>query len=223
MSVREMVRVVCKDDLRAPGVDDVELKAAADSVGERRARRRKRSAAKDTAQVVKEEHEHEKLVSLEASPDTDAEGKEQTVPPLAPIDEDDADLSQYCSSPSTAADPTLAPKNGRAGQLTQEREASKARHAHRDEEFLGDFDPHSDWLPPNTTSHDYTPEFCLKLERRYRRNCGLGRPVWYGADTAGTCQVFLKQYRYSTDSLYLKVPCSRMKRRQGMLRIYLLR
>ena len=49
MSVREMVRVVCKDDLRAPGVDDVELKAAADSVGERRRRRRKRSVAKDTA------------------------------------------------------------------------------------------------------------------------------------------------------------------------------
>ena len=89
-----------KDDLRAPGVDDVELNSAADSVGERRTRRRKKSAAKDTAQVVKEEPEHEKLVSLEASPDTDAEGKEQTVPPLAPIDEDDADPSQYRASPS---------------------------------------------------------------------------------------------------------------------------
>ena len=49
--------------------------------------------AKDTAQVVKEEPEHEKLVSLEASPDTVSEEKEQTVPPLAPIDEDDADPS----------------------------------------------------------------------------------------------------------------------------------
>ena len=89
----EWSELCAKDDLRAPEVDDVELKAAADSVGERRTRRRKRSAAKDTAQVVKEEHEHEKLVSLEASPGTVAEGKEQTVPPLAPIDEDDADPS----------------------------------------------------------------------------------------------------------------------------------
>ena len=65
-----------KDDLRAPDVDDVELKAAADSAGERRTRRRKRSVAKDTVQVVKEEHEHEELVDLEASPDIDAEGAE---------------------------------------------------------------------------------------------------------------------------------------------------
>ena len=67
-----------KDDLRAPDVDDVELKAAADSVGERRTRRRKRSVAKDTVQVVKEEQEHKDLVSLEASPDIDAEEVEQT-------------------------------------------------------------------------------------------------------------------------------------------------
>ena len=106
MSVREMVRVVCKDDLRAPGVDDVELKAAADSVGERRTRRRKRSAAKDTVQVVKEEHKHKELVSLEASPDINAEDAERTVPPHTPIDEDDADPSQYRASPSTTADPT---------------------------------------------------------------------------------------------------------------------
>ena len=190
----EWSELCAKDELRAPAVDDVELKAAADSVGERRTRRRKRSAAEDTVQIVKEEHEHEELVSLEASPDINAEEVERTVPPHAPIDEDDADLSQYCSSPSTAADPTLAPKNSRAGQLTQECEASKARHAHKDEGFLGDFDPQSDWLPPNTTSHDYTPEFCLNLDRRYWRNCGLGRLAWYGADTVGTCQAYLNQY-----------------------------
>ena len=136
---------------------------------------------------------------------------------------DNADPSQCRASPSTTADPTLAPKKRRAGQSTREREASNAERAHKDEEFLGDFDPQSDWLPPNTTSHDYTPEFCLNLDRRYWRNCGLGRLAWYGADTAGTCQAYLNQYRYSTNSLYLKVPCSRMKRRHGMLRIYLLR
>ena len=93
MSVRERSELCAKDDLRAAGVDDVELKASADSAGRRRTRRKKRSAAKDTVQVVKEEHEHEELLSLEASPDTVAEGKEQTVPPLAPIDEADADPS----------------------------------------------------------------------------------------------------------------------------------
>ena len=45
----EWSELCAKDDLRAPEVDDVELKAAADSVGERRRRRRKRSVAKDTA------------------------------------------------------------------------------------------------------------------------------------------------------------------------------
>ena len=34
--------------------------------------------AKDTVQVVKEEHEHSELVSLKASPDIDAEEVEQT-------------------------------------------------------------------------------------------------------------------------------------------------
>ena len=74
----EWLELCAKDDLRAPDVDDVELKAAADSVGERRTRRRMRSVAKDTVQVVKEEHEHKDLVSLEASPDIDAEEVEQT-------------------------------------------------------------------------------------------------------------------------------------------------
>ena len=74
----EWLELCAKDDLRAPDVDDVELKAAADSVGERRTRRGKRNVAKDTVQVVKEEHEHEELVSLEASPDIDAKEVEQT-------------------------------------------------------------------------------------------------------------------------------------------------
>ena len=34
-SVREWSELCAKDDLRAPDVDDVELKAAADSAGER--------------------------------------------------------------------------------------------------------------------------------------------------------------------------------------------
>ena len=63
----EWLELCAKDDLHATDVDDVELKAATDSVGERRTRRRKRSVAKDTVQVVKEEHKHKDLVSLEAA------------------------------------------------------------------------------------------------------------------------------------------------------------
>ena len=77
---------------------------------------------------------------------------------------DNAVPSQCRAAPSTTADPTPAPKKCCAGQSTQEREASKAKRAHKDEEFLGDFDPRSDCLPSNTTSHDYTPEFYLNLE-----------------------------------------------------------
>ena len=49
----EWSELCAKDDLRAPEVDDVELKAPADSVGERRTRRRKKGVAKDTVQAVK--------------------------------------------------------------------------------------------------------------------------------------------------------------------------
>ena len=84
MSVRERSELCAKDDLRAAGVNDVELKASADSAGGRMTRRKKRSAAKDTVHVVKEEHEHEELLSLEASPDIDAEEVELTVPPRLP-------------------------------------------------------------------------------------------------------------------------------------------
>ncbi|EMD35808.1 hypothetical protein CERSUDRAFT_156544 [Gelatoporia subvermispora B] len=75
---------------------------------------------------------------------------------------------------------------GRRTQTRQAREANLAERAAKDKVFLENFDPHSDWLPPNTTPFDYTPEFCRELERRYWRNCGLGRPAWYGADMAGS-------------------------------------
>ena len=54
-----------------------------------------------------------------------------------------------------------------------------------DDEFFAAFDPIVDWLPPNTSPHDYTNEFCAKLERKYWRNVGLGRAAWYGADSSG--------------------------------------
>ncbi|KAJ7199590.1 JmjC-domain-containing protein [Mycena pura] len=62
----------------------------------------------------------------------------------------------------------------------------RAERADKDVSFLETFSPHTDWLPPDTTAADYTPEFCNKLERTFWRNCGIGKPPWYGADTMGS-------------------------------------
>ncbi|KAJ7058631.1 JmjC domain, hydroxylase-domain-containing protein [Mycena amicta] len=62
----------------------------------------------------------------------------------------------------------------------------RVERAGKDASFVETFNPHSDWLPPDTTSTDYSPEFCAKLERAFWRNCGLGKPAWYGADTLGS-------------------------------------
>ncbi|SRR6266446_2996475 len=78
---------------------------------------------------------------------------------------------------------TAKPK--RKWQTREMREAHLAERAAADETFLESFDPHTDWLPPNTRPEDYTPEFCKDLERRYWRNCGFGTPAMYGADMEG--------------------------------------
>ncbi|KAJ7479900.1 JmjC-domain-containing protein [Mycena latifolia] len=62
----------------------------------------------------------------------------------------------------------------------------RVERADKDTSFLDTFNPHTDWLPSGTTAADYTPEFCAKLERAFWRNCGLGKPAWYGADTMGS-------------------------------------
>ncbi|KAJ7602398.1 JmjC domain, hydroxylase-domain-containing protein [Mycena polygramma] len=62
----------------------------------------------------------------------------------------------------------------------------RVERADKDASFIETFTPHTDWLPPGTTATDYTPEFCSKLERAFWRNCGLGKPAWYGADTMGS-------------------------------------
>ena len=78
-----------------------------------------------------------------------------------------------------------ARKGRRAGATKEAREAQIAQRAAKDATFLDGFKPLGDWLPPKTTNDDYTPEFCRELERRYWRNCGLGKSPWYGADMAG--------------------------------------
>ena len=83
--------------------------------------------------------------------------------------------------------PARKAKGRRQAPTREVKEAQLREREAKDAAFLEDFDPHSEWLPPNTTPFDYTPEFCQKLERQYWRNCGLNKPAWYGADMAGMC------------------------------------
>ena len=76
-------------------------------------------------------------------------------------------------------------KPKRKWQTREMREAHLAERAAADAVFMESFNPHTDWLPPNTRSEDYTPDFCRDLERRYWRNCGFGAPAMYGADMEG--------------------------------------
>ncbi|KAL1942341.1 hypothetical protein VTO73DRAFT_6405 [Trametes versicolor] len=77
-------------------------------------------------------------------------------------------------------------KGRRSAQTREAREAMMAERAAKDREFLQTFDPQSAWLPPKTNAGSYTTEFCKELERRYWRNCGFGKPAWYGADMQGS-------------------------------------
>ena len=77
-------------------------------------------------------------------------------------------------------------RKGRRVQTREEKEATMAEKVAQDASFLESFDVKTGWLPPNTRPDDYTPEFCKELERQYWRNCGLGKPAWYGADMQGT-------------------------------------
>jgi len=77
-------------------------------------------------------------------------------------------------------------RKGRRVPTREEKEASMAEKAAQDAAFLDSFDVKTGWLPSNTRQEDYTPEFCKELERQYWRNCGLGKPPWYGADMQGT-------------------------------------
>lgn len=190
MSVREWVELCCKEEFRAPGVQDVGLHARSANSGAKPAAKpkarkgRKKEAVKAESAgpvmndvVIKEEPVDD--YHLPAGPSTNHSvvsppNSDRTAP--SPIATDD--------EPKAKAKPKA--KGGkRAPQTRETREANLAERAARDGEFLETFEPHKDWLPANTKPSDYTRDFCQKLERQYWRNCGLGKPAWYGADTQG--------------------------------------
>lgn len=126
---------------------------------------------------------------VDISADADAEPVEPESTHGSPLPEAEDDKQQVKSRPK------------RTGQTREAREASLADRAARDAAFLQTFDPHTDWLPPGTKASDYTPEFCQKLERQYWRNCGLGKPAWYGADTQGVFTTYLCYVLYEVSLL----------------------
>lgn len=105
--------------------------------------------------------------------------------PLAEEEEEEDDEDDVKTIDDEHGEEDVKPKRGRRVQTRERREAQLADRAEKDREFLESFDPRTAWLPPNTTPSSYTTEFCKELERRYWRNCGFGKPPWYGADMQG--------------------------------------
>ncbi|KAI0325141.1 hypothetical protein GY45DRAFT_1356889 [Cubamyces sp. BRFM 1775] len=240
MSVREWYEMCVKDDLRAPGVDDIGLHArATNGSAKARTRRSRKQRESETAEpdpnvdaavAIKREDDPEELepevaakalisppnsnralsppeqageteqqpdvlsvtgnqasssssVASRGSPDSSAKSRH----PLAEeYEEEDDEHGVKQEDAQGEEDVKPKAKGKRAPQTREAREAMMAARAAKDREFLESFDPHTAWLPPKTTSTSYTTEFCKELERRYWRNCGFGKPAWYGADMQGS-------------------------------------
>ncbi|KAG6828873.1 hypothetical protein H0H92_006482 [Tricholoma furcatifolium] len=172
MSVREWAELCSKDDLRAPGVGEVGLHGRSATVKPRT----KRTKKTEFGPEVKQEPVDVPALTFagsSTSQHTAAPSPPNSVAtPSTPVSDETEDVK-----PSTKK---------RVGQTKEAREAALADRAAQDAKFLDTFDPRTDWLPPGTTAEDYTPKFCQTLERQYWRNCGLAKPPWYGADSAGT-------------------------------------
>ncbi|CAL1702812.1 unnamed protein product [Somion occarium] len=215
MSVREWAELCAEDDYRAPGVDDIGLHARATngSARPRTRRSRRKGRVSETAEPamtpdvqVKDEHEDddEFIASISHIQDKDKSPSSSNGgagSPDVPNDTDGRNPSEQEPNDPSVHIPAEQPpvdtlegdeekpksKGGKkSGQSREAREAALAQRAALDRAFLESFDPHSDWLPPNTTQFDYTVDFCKELERQYWRNCAIVKSAWYGADMAGS-------------------------------------
>ncbi|KAI0667355.1 hypothetical protein C8Q78DRAFT_1147524 [Trametes maxima] len=233
MSVREWAEMCAKEDLRAPGVDDIGLHArATNAAAKKRPRRGRKNRDSETVEpdlypdavAIKQEEDDEMgpeaaaktLVSppnsnRTLSPEqavehtqvgTSATAADQLVPTPAKVEaaetteprhplaeeEEEEDENPKQEEADQIEEEDVKPKSrGRRAPKTREaREAMITERADKDREFLRSFDPLTAWLPPKTDNASYTTEFCKELERRYWRNCGFGKPAWYGADMQGS-------------------------------------
>lgn len=211
-SVREWAELCKTDGRRAPGVDDIGLhyaRRAAPPPPKTRAKRGERTKADVTKAAsagpvrvtVPEVNNATSAGNLPTSPSSPPHHGEGAVPlagysPSGPESEQPTADARLLTperlkeeeEENTDDDEGNKPQKAKAKRKWQTREMREAHLAERaaaDSVFLKSFDPRTDWLPPNTRSEDYTPEFCKDLERRFWRNCGIGTPAMYGADMEG--------------------------------------
>ena len=208
MSVREWAELCEKEEFRAPGVEDVGIHGRGAFI-KTRTRRGKTNAASTKVDSVEPEDSSAKVKEDEGEDDNEAQGglsiplspPTSTGLPQTPVSTNTDDLvhnpatvDPSCSDDQAPGDVEMTvlddndvseKKQAAKKRGGQSREVREAERAAKDIAFMKTFEPHNDWLPPCTKADDYTVEFCQKLERQFWRNCGLGKPAWYGADTQG--------------------------------------
>ncbi|KAF9005231.1 JmjC domain, hydroxylase-domain-containing protein [Cyathus striatus] len=199
MSVREWVELCRKEEYRAPGVQEVGLHGRSSNVAPSKPRTLKgkkkagtvKAESSGPAQIaIKEEpmddyHQLANSAATRSSIASPSNGEETPDPPSAHTGRS-SKRSVRRKTEDQVVDIKHTVKGKRASKTKEARDIIQAERATLDRSFIDSFEPHVDWLPPNTKPSDYTPEFCQKLERQYWRNCSLGRPAWYGADTQGS-------------------------------------
>jgi hypothetical protein len=185
MTVKEWFELCSKDEFRAPGVEEVGPYGAHATT--RTARTTRRNTRRGT--TVKTEEAEQVVVKDEPiddepgallSPPNSTPNSSTPVPHENDVVALDGPLTEPSSEAKKAARARRAHKN------KQVKDAEHAVKMAANAEFVKSFSASKDWLPPKTDPESYTPEFCQKLERHYWRNLGMGKPAWYGADTAGS-------------------------------------
>jgi hypothetical protein len=202
MSVREWADLCGKEEFRAPGVNEVGLHARSANYKPKARKSKKKGDAANTDSLGPDVIKQEPIDDVQPIVFGDTGSNNQPIvlsPPSSvatPISPTGSSDKADAESETKSEEKPIG-KGRRVAQTREAREASLADRAARDIEFLETFDPHADWLPWSTKATDYTPEFCQKLERQYWRNCGLGKPAWYGADTQGRYLSFILIFLYT--------------------------
>ncbi|KAH9979809.1 JmjC domain, hydroxylase-domain-containing protein [Russula compacta] len=200
-SVREWAELCSKEDRRAPSVDDISLHHARRTAPPPPPKTRAKRGERSKADVTKTASAGPVSIPVVSSGDGDMPTSPQSPPNDGnhlKVSDSPANLSaaipqrlkeeeEENTDDDEARDHKLqTTKPKRKWQTREMREAHLAQRAAADAIFMKSFNPHTDWLPPNTRPEDYTPEFCKDLERRFWRNCGFGAPAMYGADMEGS-------------------------------------
>jgi hypothetical protein len=192
-SVREWAELCNKEDRRAPGVDDIGLHHARRNAPPPPPKTRAKKGERSKPDVTKAAAAGPVSTPEVDNPNPTSNGDVPT-PPKSPSNSGDSlptperlkeEEEENTDDDEGRESKHQATKPKRKWQTREMREAHLAERAAADAAFLKSFNPQTDWLPPNTRSQDYTPEFCKDLERRFWRNCGFGTPAMYGADMEG--------------------------------------